>query len=268
VLAIVFAILWRANRRHKIILLGVFWFFIAMSVESSFVTIADVIAERRMYLPMVGLVWMNIYFLFWVDGKQPVNWSHIVMACLIVILSFLTYQRNFVWQNEYVFWFDVIKKSPNKDRGYYQIGYLMLKNKNYKKARDYLKDAVIRNPDNPKNYNALGASYAMLKQSGTAEKYLEKAYKMNPNDLSTVRNLAHLYSERGKYRESFGLFQSYLNQKRELSAQDFLDYWQLVQYFYAKTEDLPQSLNHLDFLEKLEKGSSQDWKDLLLKEKL
>jgi len=41
-------------KRHRIISFGIFWFFITLSIESSFIPIHDVIFEYRTYLPSFG----------------------------------------------------------------------------------------------------------------------------------------------------------------------------------------------------------------------
>ena len=43
-------------RRAKLISFGIIWFFVTLSVTSSFIVIYDVIFEHRLYLPSVGFV--------------------------------------------------------------------------------------------------------------------------------------------------------------------------------------------------------------------
>jgi len=38
----------------RLIAFGIIWFFLALSVESSFIPIEDVIFEHRLYLPSIG----------------------------------------------------------------------------------------------------------------------------------------------------------------------------------------------------------------------
>jgi uncharacterized membrane protein len=41
-------------RRNRLISFGIIWFFVTLSVTSSFIVIYDVIFEHRLYLPSIG----------------------------------------------------------------------------------------------------------------------------------------------------------------------------------------------------------------------
>ena len=88
--------------RQRMISVGIFWFFLTMSLESSFIPIRNVIFEHRMYLPSVGFFLALCIFIYRITKNQKVFIA--VISIITVILSFLTYQRNRVWQNKIVFW--------------------------------------------------------------------------------------------------------------------------------------------------------------------
>src|SRR5262249_10609421 len=46
---------WMLRRRQPVFAFSIFWFFITLAPTSSFIVIADVIFEHRLYLPMVGI---------------------------------------------------------------------------------------------------------------------------------------------------------------------------------------------------------------------
>ena len=54
-------------KRYRIISFGIFWFFLTLSVESSFIPISDLIFEHRTYLPSFGfflILYSGLYELF------------------------------------------------------------------------------------------------------------------------------------------------------------------------------------------------------------
>lgn len=57
-------------------------------------------------------------------GFQTTAYSLLTIA--VVVLSIATYQRNTVWHDEITLWEDVVKKSPNKARGYNNLGNLYM----------------------------------------------------------------------------------------------------------------------------------------------
>lgn len=126
---IVFAVvLFRMSRRNhsptdrtralcqQLAALGIAWFYITLSIESSFIPIRDVIFEHRVYLPSVGFFLMitSLTALAVHDqrGRAKAAWMLLVVCCLI--LSGMTISRNHVWRDSLTLWQDNALKSPNK----------------------------------------------------------------------------------------------------------------------------------------------------------
>ncbi len=118
----------KVNRLYKIIAFGIFWFFITLSIESSIVPIEDLIFEHRTYLPSVGffvsfLAGLSVLFnRFTGTSIGQSKFVTYLLILLVIGLSIAAIKRNRIWQNETVFWNDVVTKSPNKARAYKNLG--------------------------------------------------------------------------------------------------------------------------------------------------
>jgi Tfp pilus assembly protein PilF len=110
---------WIYRKRFPLAAFGVFMFVLLLAPTSSFVPISDVQAERRLYLPFLGLVLICLEFL------RRLKWSQMAGAGLAVlaVCSVLTYQRNQVWVSPIALWKDAATKSPNKWRPRFQLAY-------------------------------------------------------------------------------------------------------------------------------------------------
>ncbi len=102
--------------------LGIGWFFVTASVESSFIPIKHLVFEHRMYLPSVGLVAATVGLggLAWPTrplGRPGV--TSLAIGVLIAALAAGTYVRNRVWTDAILFWTDVIEKSPRLLAGWH-----------------------------------------------------------------------------------------------------------------------------------------------------
>jgi len=179
-LALVMFLACKLLRKHVLIAFGIFWFFITLIVESSFIPIRHVIFEHRVYLPSVGFCLAAITGLFVIFND--VKRFAVVSTVLILLFSFLTFQRNEVWKDEIVFWTDVIEKSPNKSRGYNNLGFAYLEQGNFKKAVELLTKAIEMNPGKAQSYTNRGHAYSQLGDLELALEDLNRALKMNPND--------------------------------------------------------------------------------------
>lgn len=136
----------RSAVQLRVITLGIGWFYVALSVESSFIPITDVIMEHRMYLPSAGLclaVTAGIDLLrrrFTIPWKAV--WSGVAVLC--VALSLLTITRNRVWRDELTLWQDVATKSPHKARVLANLGWAYLNHDEYEMATRLLVTAITR----------------------------------------------------------------------------------------------------------------------------
>ena len=115
-----------ADPAARLIAFGIFWFFLALSVESSLVPIADVIMEHRLYLPVFGAVTAFSTFGFLMAERfvRPAGGRLLILAAVILVLVFgiATLRRNQIWGSEIRLWQDTLAKSPQKARVYNNLG--------------------------------------------------------------------------------------------------------------------------------------------------
>lgn len=182
------------DRRYRIIAFGIFWFFITLSVESSFVPIKDLIFEHRVYLPSVGFfmaLFAAVSLVYQRVGGSVVENSKMVtalLALLVVMLAFTSIARNRVWKSEIALWRDVVSKSPNKARVHNNLGFAL---------------------HNAKADDISAKSFAQGKRE--VQKILEEAVKeyrqairLDPTGVQAYTNLAEVQLIQGKYDEAFG----------------------------------------------------------------
>ena len=130
----IFILLYKAwknkTEENKIILFSTLWFFITLSPTSSFIPIADAMAERRVYLPGVGfyLIIMIIYFkLFKIDieGRLTLHSKRLLMLIImsyIMILGYGTIKRNELYQRPILLWQDATSLYPKSARAHNNYG--------------------------------------------------------------------------------------------------------------------------------------------------
>ncbi len=106
--------------------LGTLWFFTTIAVESSLVPLADVMAERRVYLPSAGIFVAVAAAggLLW-RRAAPGRWAIGLVASAAVLsiaLAAATVARNAVWRDELSLWADAAAKAPRKPRPHLDLG--------------------------------------------------------------------------------------------------------------------------------------------------
>jgi hypothetical protein len=113
---------WIYRRRFPLTSYGWFVWLILLAPTSSFVPIRDPMAERRMYLPFIGLLLVILEFL----RRWKVSRNVLVgtLALVLVAEGALTYQRNLLWGNAIDIWKDTVSKSPAKYRPSFQLAFV------------------------------------------------------------------------------------------------------------------------------------------------
>jgi hypothetical protein len=112
------AALW-SLRRAPLISFGILWFFICILPTNSLVPRYDILSERNLYLPSMG-IYLAVAA---VAARLPLSVTRLL--CILVALGLLlsTVGRNRIYRNEVAFWSDAVRKSPGKSRIHNNLGY-------------------------------------------------------------------------------------------------------------------------------------------------
>ena len=100
---------------------GFFVYLALLAPTSSFVPIQDAVAERRLYLPMIGMLFMLTELLQRLPVRRRVLAG--AMAVVLLVAGVLTYERNRVWTSDVALWQDTVQKSPQNARAHFQLAY-------------------------------------------------------------------------------------------------------------------------------------------------
>jgi tetratricopeptide (TPR) repeat protein len=226
----------------RMVSFGIFWFFLALSVESSIIPILGVIYEHRLYLPSIGLILAIITSVFMVKDRfrerQKIagNTIMVVLTLAVIILTGAAYMRNAVWKDSVIFWQDVVKKNSHSARAFnslglaYQLrGLLDTSIRHYQiatqidpyyekahnnlgnayqsqglmeKAIQHLQIAITINPYYEKAHNNLGVAYKSQGLMNKAIRHFQIAIEVNPRYPEAFNNLGNVYYKKGNIKEA------------------------------------------------------------------
>ncbi len=197
--------------KNRIASFGIVFFFLTMSVESSFYPLEDLVFEHRMYLPLVGLLLTFASLAF-----QLLNWLKIsfiyYLATLFFLLSIasvsiISKERNYVWESHESLWLDVASKSPNKPRAHINLGTAYEKNEKINEAKNEYQKALELNPNSGLALANLGAIYFKQGDEDKAIELYKSAIKATPFQANFYFALATIYSKQKKYNSAAKLFE-------------------------------------------------------------
>lgn len=117
-----------------------------LAPTSSFIPIQDVVAERRMYFPFIGLLFILVDVLR--RWRVPARSLTFAGAAVLLVLAGLTYSRASAWGSEMALWEDSVRKSPNKWRPRFQYAYALFEANRCDEAnREFAIAAPLAKPD-------------------------------------------------------------------------------------------------------------------------
>jgi tetratricopeptide (TPR) repeat protein len=180
-------------KKYRIISFGIFWFFLTLSIESSFIPINDVIYEHRTYLPSFGfflIITSGIYYLLWNKHK------YIAISILVIIIasnSWLTYERNKVWKDDLILWNDTVLKNPNKARPFSNRGNEYWKLGQSDQALADFSEAIRIDSNYADAFDNRGVVYCTLRQYDKSIADLSRAIKLYPEFAKAYNNRGITY---------------------------------------------------------------------------
>jgi Flp pilus assembly protein TadD len=98
-----------------------------LAPTSSIVPIQDAVAERRMYLPIAGLILALIGALIGVTAKTKtrpsLRWG---AAAILLVVGLISHNRSGAWASDVSLWSASVHANPANDRAHFGLGSAML----------------------------------------------------------------------------------------------------------------------------------------------
>ncbi|MGH9672783.1 MAG: tetratricopeptide repeat protein [Bryobacteraceae bacterium] len=170
--AVATAAMWY-RKRFRLAAYGLLVFLALLAPTSSFIPIADPIAERRMYMPSIGLLLVVLEFLRRsTASRETMIW---IGVAVLSVAGYLTWSRNHVWASATALWESTVGGSPQKSRPRFHLAYAY-----YSLGRcddaiaQYEKAATLEKPDHRLLVD-LGLAYDCAGRAADALKALERA---------------------------------------------------------------------------------------------
>jgi Flp pilus assembly protein TadD len=212
VLALLGATAWALIRRPILGFLGV-WFFLILAPTSSFlVIITEFAAERRMYLPLAGiivLVVMSVHAAFEclfrrlsIRNTVRVGVRIATLVIVVAVLIYATVRRNEDYRSELSILLDTVAKRPNNARAHSNAGTVLFRQGRLAEAFPHFASAVRFKPDFPEARNNLGAILYERGQLEEARGHLSEALRLRPDYADAHANLGAVLQQQGQIADA------------------------------------------------------------------
>ena len=208
----------------------------------------EVVAERRMYLPLAALCALAV-----VGGYEAVRRRLPAIAggaagralprnvltalggavaLLLVTFGVASARRIAVYGDEVVLWEDTVRSQPADPLAHYNLGVALLSRDQPEAATRHFETAIGLDPDYPSALINLGVALGMLGRNDEAIVRLTEALRSTPDDADVHFNLGTALVETGRLSEGIGHYE----RARQLAPQAFKVYNRLAAA-YARAND-------------------------------
>lgn len=205
------------------------WVLLILSPTSSLVPISsELAAERRMYLPLAGVIAGVVLGAHWAmtrprwRGVGRWAWALAVVAWM-VLLAGLTLDRQRDYRSAEAIWRDTLEKQPDNAVAHFGLAEALIESgrrdlaiMHYERsltlqpanaharynlavalaaegrlteARDHLRRALESQPEDPQMHNNLGVVLARLGDLDGAAAHFQEALRLDPGSANAARNL-------------------------------------------------------------------------------
>ncbi len=162
------------------------------------------VAERYLYLPSAGFAMLAGFFLSRVANRVGKGTISAVLAVILTLACIGTVGRAGVWRDNYTFWSDAVRKSPDNATVHRYYGYsLYTRNRIPEAIREYEKSLSVDDKNIETHFN-LGAAYQVEGRFDDAIREYKIVLQSRPLDSAPVlTNLGEALASKGDVGSAF-----------------------------------------------------------------
>lgn len=208
ILAVVTFLFKALIRSGLAICFGILWFFVALGPVLNLYPLANIAAERFLYMPMLGFVIAfaacldkALFYRFPLSRYIPNRFllPAIILILLIPPYGLISYQRSQVWRSGLSLWSDTVKKSPGKARPHGNYGNAFLRSHNYDKSAFAYQMALFLDEYFSAAHNNLGVIFRNRGYGDKATLAFTRARPLDYGNWKAANNLGLALAKRNSF---------------------------------------------------------------------
>jgi tetratricopeptide (TPR) repeat protein len=228
-----YLVLWAVGivlaKKRPVAAFGALWFLVTLipisfAVAFMGLRLGNVIFEHRAYLSSAGAIAAAVCgIVFLTERSEKLRIAAVSgIVVLSLVLSVAAYERNTVWRSDVSLWEDVVKKSPEKDRGHYNLALAYQNRRMMEEAIEQYEEAIKIRPGvseahelgliiKDKSHFNLGLIYQEMGLLEKALEHYETAIKINQDNAKAHSMIGVLYRKKGRNDKAIEYYETALS---------------------------------------------------------
>lgn len=200
---------WKKTR-HTPLGIGAIVFLVLYLPVSQFIFKGgDIMGERWMYLPSLGIALMVgglFSYLYKIKPKAVI----IVFGFILVCYAFVLIPRNLVWRTPLSLYESMVADSPKSVRGYASLAQYYFENGRFIDAKKMIDQGLAISNQEPAFYVVASSIAYQQKEYKLAEEFLRKALALPTFSSSALLNFPRVLFVQGHYQEALDWYDQYI----------------------------------------------------------
>lgn len=215
-------LIWKKSDRYPYLPVGWLWYLGTLLPVIGIVQVgSQSMADRYSYIPLIGIFLIIAWGVPDLFKRLPHKKTILCFGAILIIIvvTFLSWQRCQLWGDSFALWNDVLKKynisSPDNIKKNYKVafaynfrGTVYTERGNYHKAIEDYNAALEINAQYEEALNNRAIAHGAIGQNDLAFKDYGQALKIKPNYADAYYNRGLLYNKIGRYDMAISDFTS------------------------------------------------------------
>ncbi|MBI2871519.1 MAG: tetratricopeptide repeat protein [Candidatus Omnitrophica bacterium] len=256
VIVLVALVLWALHTRPRLGFLGAF-FFLMLLPTSSFIPLADLAFEHRMYVPLAAVIVLGVVGVDHFFGLMTAPAARLardpkgfagrrwISYILVIVLGggwgLVTASRNLDYESTITIWRDTISKWPINPRAHYNLGVALASEGRFNEAIPMYEKAIKLMPDYPAALNNLGIALGEVGRLEEALGPLKEAVRITPAHVEAHYNLGNALLKLGRVEAAIAEYREALR----LQPDSVMAHYNLANAL-AREENLDDAILHFE----------------------
>lgn len=195
-------------KKNKTIFFYLSLFWISLAPTLTPFRLNWIVAERYLYLPMLGILTGGTLILVNLTQKFNLKWIYYcLIPIILLLLSVRTIVRNIDWKSEDNLWIATGKTSPSSPNNHNNLGDVYGRAGDKQKALQEFQTAIALKPDYGDAYHNLANTYRELGDKDKALENYQKAIQFNPNLWQSYQNIGAIYFQAKQFDKALEYIQ-------------------------------------------------------------
>ncbi len=248
------------------------WFYLFLLPVSHIFPISQIMADRYALLSslswcvLLGFGLSRLWCWRLSSGKLSPEFPLLVACALLFVVaasySYMTYERNDIWQDSQTLWEDTLAKYPDSSPANVNLSAIYLEQRRFRDVQELCLAAIKAKPYDYLAISNLALAQVMMKQYDNAINNYKQALKLKSDLPKSEMGLAMAYWGKGDYENAYLLYSQLLREGKVPGPESLGTYFYRIGFSLWKLNRTEQAMEYLTRAEELARDNPFLLKDM------